>query len=204
MIAVIAALELDPATLERAYTGVVALVVVERLFELLLSRRNAKRVLARGGIEVGAGHYPTMVALHTLFLISCVVEPAVLGRRARPAVFVAALGVLAVSMALRYWAIASLGDRWNTRVLVEPGVPAVATGPYRFLPHPNYVAVVLEIAALPLLGGAWATALLFSVLNALLLRVRLQVEERALAEHCDWRGRAGGPVGGHAGEGSRG
>lgn len=181
--------DLSEETLQRAYLLLVALVVGERLIELAISRRNLRRVLARGGIEVGAGHYPTMVTLHTAFLASCVLESVALDRRPPVWLFSSMAAVLALSMALRYWAIATLGDRWNTRVLVEPGVPAVAGGPYRLLPHPNYVAVVLEIAALPLAGGAWATALLFSALNLALLRVRLRVEEEALAEHCDWRRR---------------
>jgi methyltransferase len=178
---------LAPETLRAVYYGVVALVAAERGLEVGLSMRNARRVRARGGVEVGGGHYPVMVLLHAAFLVSCVLEVA-LGRRSIvPWLSVILLGVLAASLALRYWAIATLGDRWNTRVLVEPGAPAVARGPYRALAHPNYVAVVLEIAALPLLGGAWTTAVVFSLLNAVLLRVRIRVEEEALSRHCDWQ-----------------
>jgi len=179
---------LAPETLRLAHQGLVALVVVERGIELALSRRNAARVRGRGGIEIGAGHYPVMVLLHASFLVCCVLEPVILEREIRPALFATMSGVLGLSMALRYWAIAALGDRWNTRVLVEPGVAPVSRGPYRYLAHPNYVAVVLEIAALPLAGSAWATAVLFSALNAAMLRVRIRVEERALHEHCGWRG----------------
>ncbi|HVS15409.1 MAG TPA: isoprenylcysteine carboxylmethyltransferase family protein [Thermoanaerobaculia bacterium] len=190
---------LTPATLRAAYLVLVAAVAAERGVELVLSLRNAARVRARGGIEVGAGHYPAMVALHAAFLVSCALESALLGRSIVPAVALPLLGLLAASMALRYWAIATLGDRWNTRVLVEPGAPAVGGGPYRFLAHPNYLAVVVEIAALPLIGGAWATAAVFSALNAALLRHRIRVEEEALSRHCDWqrvvRGRAGGAAG---------
>ena len=186
MISGVAVGALGPESLRRAYTVLLALVVVERGVELVLSKRNAARVRARGGVELGAGHYPTMVALHSLFLVSCWAESTLLERAIRPALFVAMVIVLALSMSLRYWAIASLGDRWSTRVLVEPGVAPVRGGPYRILDHPNYLAVVLEIAALPLAGGAWITAVVFSALNVTLLRVRIRVEERALAEHCGW------------------
>lgn len=168
------------------YVGVLVAVVLERLVEVVLSTRNARRVFARGGVEVGQRHYLVMVALHTAFLVSCLVEVLVLERQPWPRISWLALGAVAVSMSLRYWAIVSLGDRWNTRVVVEPGAPAVRRGPYRLLRHPNYVAVVLEIAALPLVHGAWWTAVAFSVANLILLRVRIQVEEAALREHCHY------------------
>ena len=168
------------------YVALVGFVALERLVEMWLSRRNAARVLARGGVEVGQGHYRVMVVLHTLFLLSCVFEVLWLARPFRPLIGTVSLAALALSMPLRYWAIATLGDRWNTRVLVEPGVEAVAGGPYRFVRHPNYVAVVLEIAALPLVHGAWLTAVTFTAANLCLLVVRIQVEERALREHCSY------------------
>lgn len=162
------------------YLGLLALVILERLFELMLSQRNRRRVLVRGGFEIGAEHYPVMVAVHTLFLISCVVEPAVLDRPLQPWVAApAAIGV-ALAMALRYWAIHALGDRWSTRVLTEPGVPPVSSGPYRWLRHPNYLAVVIEIAALPMVHSAVVTAAGFTVVNAWLLRRRIGTEELAL------------------------
>jgi methyltransferase len=166
-----------------AYTLLVALIVLERLGELVLSRRNASAVLARGGFEVGRGHYPVMVAVHTLFLIAQVLEVWLLERPFIPVLAGASLLALAVSMALRYWAIAHLGDRWTTRILIERA-PRVRTGPYRFLRHPNYVAVVLEIAAMPLVHTAWCTALVFSLANAALLAVRIRTEERALGAYC--------------------
>ena len=118
-----------------------------------------------------------MVALHTGFLAACVLEIWWLRRPLLPALAVAMLIVLGLSMALRYWAIATLGERWNTRVVVVPDEPAVAGGPYRFVRHPNYLAVVLEMVALPLVHTAWLTALVGSVLNAWLLAVRIRVEE---------------------------
>ncbi len=96
------------------------------------------------------------------------------------------LALLVGSMGLRYWAVTSLGNRWNTRVLVVPGLPAVTKGPYRWIRHPNYVAVFIELFALPLVHGAWLTALVFSVANFFLLKVRIAMEEDALTQHCSY------------------
>jgi len=162
------------------YLGFLGLLVVERLVELVLSKRNAARALARGGMETGRGHYRVMVAFHSLFLVACAAEVLGLGRAFPGALGFVALGVALVAQGLRYWAIASLGERWNTRIIVVPGLPPVTRGPYRYLRHPNYVAVVLELAAVPLIHGAWMTAVAFSLGNALLLLVRIRAEEAAL------------------------
>ena len=163
------------------FTVVVALVGLERLAELVVSRRNAAWSLDRGGRESGRGHYPVMVALHTGLLVAMLVEAWV--RRPEVAAWFAAamLALVLLSQALRWWCITTLGPRWNTRVIVVPGLPPVRSGPYRLLPHPNYVAVVVEGMALPLVHGAWLTAIGFTVANAFLLRVRLRVEDAALA-----------------------
>jgi methyltransferase len=161
-----------------AYLCLLALVAVERLFEMAVSRRNAARALARGGREYGRDHFPWMVVLHSGFFVSCAVESA--WRQFPGALGWIALAVVVVAQALRYWAVSSLGDRWNTRVIVVPGEPPVEAGPYRFLRHPNYLAVVVEIVAVPLVYGCWMTAIVFSILNAALLRVRIRVEEAAL------------------------
>lgn len=163
-----------------AYVTLVVAVAAERLFELVLSHRNAARSFARGGLEVGRGHFGIMRLMHTAFLVACVLEVVLLHRT-----FVAWLGapmlVLALAaQALRYWAIITLGDRWNVRVIVVPGEPAIRRGPYRWLRHPNYLAVVVELIALPLIHGAWLTALVFTCANALLLRVRIACENEAL------------------------
>lgn len=163
-----------------AYLGLLGLLGAERLVELRLSRRNAARALAQGGFETGQGHYRVMVVLHALFLVSCGAEVLGLGRAFPGAWGYGALAVALLSQALRYWAITSLGERWNTRIIVVPGLAPVTRGPYRFLRHPNYVAVVAELAAVPLLHGAWVTALVFSLANLLLLRVRIRAEEVAL------------------------
>jgi methyltransferase len=164
----------------RFYLLLLAAIAAERIFELYLTRRNAHRAFARGAIEVGQRHYRVMAALHTAFIASCAIE-AMGFPRAMPAAFVwGALGAEAAAQALRYWAVATLGERWNTRVIVTPDAAPVTGGPYRFLRHPNYLAVVIEIAAVPLIGGAIVTAIVFSILNAVLLAVRIHTEERAL------------------------
>jgi len=161
------------------YLGLLALLAGERLIELSLSRRNARRALSRGAVEHGRGHYPAMVAFHALFLVAAASEA--LSHPAPPpaAALIAVAGIL-LAQALRWWAVSALGDRWNTRILVVPGEPPVTRGPYRFLRHPNYLAVILEMACVPLAWGSWRTALAFSVGNALLLAVRIPAEERAL------------------------
>lgn len=162
------------------YAVVVLLVAVERVAELVLSRRNAAWSFARGGRVWDAGHYPFMVALHSVFLPACLLE-AWVGGRAAPSWWPLALAGVVGAQALRWWCIATLGPRWNARVITVSGLPLVASGPYRFLRHPNYVAVVVEGVALPALHGAWLTAAAFTVLNAALLTVRIRVEEKALA-----------------------
>lgn len=161
------------------YLGLVGAVALERLAELRLSERNARRALARGGAEHGRGHYPAMVALHAALLAACAAEALRFPSPPPPAAWAAVAGV-GLSQALRWWAVATLGERWSTRVVVVPGAAPVVGGPYRFLRHPNYLAVVVEGACLPLAWGSWRTALLFGLANALLLRVRIRAEERAL------------------------
>ena len=165
------------------YTGLIALVGIERLWELRLSVKNAAWAFANGGKEYGLPHYRFMTVFHTLFLISCVAEPWLFSRPfPMPWGFIA-LGLAVAAQGLRYWAITTLGTRWNTRVIVLPEAAPVTGGPYRFVRHPNYVAVVLELAVLPLIHGGWMTAVVFTIGNALLLRVRVKVEEEALGSH---------------------
>jgi methyltransferase len=164
-----------------AFSLLIAAVALQRLWELALSRRHLRALLARGAREVGASHYPWMVALHTAFLVACLAEVWLLGRPFRLPLALGALAVLAVAVALRLWTLASLGERWTTRVLVLPGEPLVTAGPYRWLRHPNYLVVVLELAAIPLVHGAWLTAVVFGLGNLALLRLRIGVEEAALA-----------------------
>ncbi|AHC23948.1 MULTISPECIES: isoprenylcysteine carboxyl methyltransferase family protein [Mycobacteriaceae] len=159
----------------RGFIVLIALVAVERVAELVVSNRNLTWSKANGGKEFGAEHYPVMVALHTGLLAGALAEARVRRRWVWPAFWV----VIGAQL-LRWWCITTLGKQWNTRVVVVPGAPRVTGGPYRLMPHPNYVAVVLEGAALPLAGGAWITAAVFSIANALLLRTRIRVEDDAL------------------------
>jgi methyltransferase len=168
-----------------AFVVVVALVALERLAELVVSQRNAAWSFARGGVETGRGHYGVMVALHSGFLVAMLVEAFVRRPEVPPALAWSMLGLVLASQALRWWCIVSLGPRWNTRVIVVPGLPPVRSGPYRLLAHPNYLAVVVEGLALPLVHGCWITAAAFTVLNAALLTVRLRVENAALASLPD-------------------
>jgi methyltransferase len=163
-----------------SFSLLIGLVAVERLAELVVSRRNLAWSLARGGSEHGQGHYPWMVLLHTGLLVGALVEVAVADRPFLPALGWPMLGLVVASQALRWWCIRTLGHRWNTRVVVVPGLPLVHGGPYRVLAHPNYVAVVVEGFALPLVHTAWVTAAVFTVLNVPLLAVRIRAEEAAM------------------------
>jgi len=163
------------------YYALLAAIAVERIAELVVSQRHATASLRHGGVESGAGHFPVMVALHVALLAGCVAEPVTLHRTFIPALGWPMLAVVVAANALRWWCIATLGPRWSARVIVVPGLPLVRSGPYRWFAHPNYVAVVIEGAALPLAGSAWITACTFTVLNAALLMVRIRCETRALA-----------------------
>jgi len=163
------------------YLLLVALTAAERLAELAVARRNAAWSRDRGAHESGRGHYPAMVALHTALLAGCALEVPLAGRPFTPALGWPMLAVTLAAQGLRWWCVATLGPRWNTRVLVVPGLEPVRSGPYRLLDHPNYVAVVAEGLALPLVHGAWLTAAGFALLNAPLLAVRLRCEDAALA-----------------------
>lgn len=154
--------------------ALLAFVTLQRLAELWLARRNSRELIAGGGREFGAGHYPLIVAVHTAWL-------AVLWFWApgRPIVIPLLITFILLQLG-RAWVIASLGPRWTTRIIVTPGAPLVRTGPYRLLRHPNYVIVALEIAVLPMVFGLWQAALIFSLLNAMALAIRIRAENQAL------------------------
>jgi methyltransferase len=163
------------------YVLLIAAVAGERVAELVVSNRNLAWSRTRGGIEFGAGHYPVMVVLHTLLLVGCLAEVIWLHRPFLPALGWPMLVIVVAAQVLRWWCITTLGRQWNTRVVVVPGAPRVSGGPYRVIPHPNYVAVIAEGVALPLVHTAWITALVFTVLNAALLTTRITTENNALA-----------------------
>ncbi|WP_020521737.1 isoprenylcysteine carboxyl methyltransferase family protein [Catelliglobosispora koreensis] len=163
------------------YYLLILAVGVERLAELVVSKRHARWAFERGGVEHGRSHYPVMVAIHVGLLAGCVAEVALTDRSFLPWLGWPMLAIVVLSQALRWWCIKTLGPRWNTLVIVVPGLPLVTKGPYRWLRHPNYVAVVAEGIALPLVHSAWITAIAFTVLNAFVLAKRIKVENAALA-----------------------
>ncbi len=164
------------------YAVLIVALTGERVVELIVSKRNWEWSRERGGTEFGAGHYPAMVGLPTALLAGCLIETFALHRPFIPALGWPKLAVVVGAQALRWWCITTLGPQWNTRVIVVPGASRVSGGPYRFVSHPNYVAVVAEGIAVPLVHTAWVTAVAFTVLNAVLLRSRIAVENRALAD----------------------
>ena len=166
------------------FTALILLTGAERIAELVISRRNARWAFERGGIESNRRQLPWMIALHVGLLVGALAEVWLLGRPFLPWLGWPMLVITLGSQAARYWIIDSLGRRWNTRVIVVPGMALVRRGPYRWarLPHPNYLVVAIEGIALPLVHTAWITALAFTVLNAvLLLGFRIPAEDRALA-----------------------
>lgn len=166
------------------YVAFVLATGVERLYELRVSRRNAAAAFARGGVEYGQRHFPWMVALHTGLLLACIAEVLLLQRPFIPPLGWPMLAIALLCQVGRYWIIRTLGEQWNTRVIVVPGARRVVDrGLYRWFAHPNYLIVAVEGIALPLVHTAWVTAIAFTVLNAiLLLRFRIPTEERALEE----------------------
>ena len=162
------------------YNLFILAVGVERVIELLVAQRNAKWSFAHGGKEFGRDHYPAMVSMHALLLVSCAVEVWTLRRP-----FIGWLGwpmlaVVVLSTVVRWRCVTILGKRWNPRLIVIPGAPPVRDGMYRWVRHPNYTAVAAEVAALPLIHSAWLTAIVFSIANALVLTVRIRAENAAL------------------------
>lgn len=163
-----------------AFLVLIAILAIERLVELAVSRRHQRRLAARGAYEVGRGHYPVMVALHTGLLLAAPAEVLAFDRPFLPWLGVPMLALVVATTLMRWWVISLLGDRWTIRVWVLPGAPLVTGGPYRWLRHPNYLGVAVEVFALPLVHTAWWTALVFGLANLWLLAHRIRVEDRAL------------------------
>ena len=168
------------------YLAFLGLLAVERIAELVLSKVNRRIAFQNGAFEVGQAHYRVMAAMHSLFFVSCAAEVLVFDRAFPGALGFAALGFALLAQALRYSAVFALGRRWNVRIIVWPLAPPVTRGPYRFVRHPNYAAVVIELASIPLIHGAFLTAVAFSIGNAAILATRIREEERALgARYAD-------------------
>jgi methyltransferase len=158
----------------------IAFVIVQRLLELRVAKRNETWARSQGAIEHAPEHYPWMVAMHTAWILAMFFESLAQGSQLGPLWFLW-LSVFLLAQFGRYWAISSLGPYWNTRILIVPGAKLVRRGPYKFIPHPNYVVVALELLTGPLIFGAWITAIVWTILNAImLLGFRIPAEERAL------------------------
>jgi len=168
-----------------SFAWIFAAIVLQRVLELRLCRRNRRVLQARGGREFFPGTYPVMVGLHVLFLLALSIESYPWSIPLDVFTF-GVLGVLLLVTGMRYWAIASLGGNWNTRIVVVPGEPVKRAGPYRFLRHPNYLVLVLEFFLIPLLMRAPVTLVVFSLANLLVLRRRIRLEEEALREFTDY------------------
>jgi len=159
----------------------IPLVAAQRIWELRLAARNERRLREKGAVEVGRDHYGAIVTVHTLWFVGMIFEIVWLSRPINP-FWYALLAVFLAAQGLRYWTIRSLGDRWNTRILIVPGAKAIVRGPYRFLRHPNYLAVVVELLVVPLIFSAYVTAVTVTLLNFVLLRIRIRAEERGWRE----------------------
>lgn len=165
----------------QAVTALLILVAIERIVELAVSKRNLAWSKAHGGIEFSFGHYPFMVFLHTGLLFGALVEVHLSKPKLVPGLAWTMFVLVIASQILRWWCVTTLGKRWNTRIVIVPNLPRVTSGPYKYLSHPNYVAVVIEGFALPMVGFSWITATIFMALNIPLLIVRIRAENRALA-----------------------
>lgn len=161
------------------YSLVIILVALERVAELAVARRNTRWSLERGGLEFGRRHYPAIVAVHCGLLAGCLAEPPLAHRPFVPALGVPMLGLVLLAQPARLWCMKTLGHQWNTRVMVIPGAGLVRTGPYRYLRNPNYAAVAMEGAALPLIHTAWLTCVCFTMANAVILSIRIRCENLA-------------------------
>lgn len=164
-----------------AFLIFIGFIIIQRLMELAVARRNEKWMKAKGAMEFGSGHYPFIVLIHAGFIVSTIVEVLYFDRglsRYWPLLFT----VFLLTQGVRVWAIASLGPYWNTKIIVLPDAQIVRRGPYRFIKHPNYLVVALEILTIPLLFNAFFTAVIFTLFNLLILCIRISAEEKALKE----------------------
>jgi methyltransferase len=162
------------------------IIIVQRVSELVIARRNEAHMKSMGGEEHGRDHYPLIVAVHLLFLLSFTLEVIVFNKEVSP-LWMMILPVILITQIIRYWAVFSLGVFWNTKIIIVPDLEVVAKGPYRFMRHPNYLVVAVEILFLPIFFQAYATAILFTVLNAAILTIRIRAEEKALMQHTDYK-----------------
>ncbi|TWI56039.1 isoprenylcysteine carboxyl methyltransferase family protein [Halalkalibacter nanhaiisediminis] len=164
----------------------ILLVIVQRLIEVVIAKRNARWIKSQGGYETGSEHYRLMIATHVFFFLSLIIE-VTLKEYSFAGWSLIPLTVFLLAQIARVWALSSLGRFWNTRIMILPGAKVIAKGPYRFVRHPNYVVVITEIAMLPLIFQAYWTAIVFTIINALVLSIRIKEEEAALNKATDYR-----------------
>jgi methyltransferase len=160
---------------------IIFLVIIQRITEVFIAKRNEKKMLAQGAYEVGASHYPYMVTLHVSFFVCLITEALIFNRGISP-LFPLFFLIFLFVQALRIWCLRSLGSFWNTKIIILPGAQVVTKGPYLYLKHPNYVVVCIEIVLLPLMFQAYFTAICFTLFNLAMLSVRIPLEEKALME----------------------
>ncbi|WP_339254679.1 isoprenylcysteine carboxyl methyltransferase family protein [Sporosarcina sp. FSL W8-0480] len=165
---------------------VISIVILQRLIELLVARRNEKWMKDHGAFEAGATHYPFMVGMHILFFISLFLEVLFLNRQLS-SIWPVLLAIFLATQLLRIWCLASLGKFWNTKIIVLPNAQVVRKGPYKWIRHPNYIIVATELLILPLLFNAFFTAALFTLLNCWMMTVRIPTEEKALKEATNYK-----------------
>lgn len=168
------------------FTILVALVITQRLIELIIAKRNEYTILRKGGFEVGAAHYPLMVMIHSAFFVSLIGEVLLLDRNLS-FLWIFFLTTFLIMQIGRFWCLYSLGPFWNTKIMILPNANVVKKGPYRYFKHPNYVIVTIELIFLPLLFNAYLTAILFTLLNALILSIRIPLEEKALKQSTNYK-----------------
>ena len=165
---------------------IITIVIIQRLVELLIAKRNEKWMRSQGAFEAGAGHYPIMVMMHIAFFISLLLEVLVINKPLSP-LWIPLLSLFLIAQIARVWCLTSLGKFWNTKIILLPGAEVVKKGPYKFIRHPNYVIVTTELLVLPLLFSAYFSAFVFSFLNLWMLSVRIPTEEKALKEVTNYK-----------------
>lgn len=170
------------------FTIIITIVILQRLVELIIARRNEKWMLRQGAYEAGARHYPLMVVMHIAFFLSLLLEVSIVNRVLSP-LWIVLLTLFLIAQVARIWCLTSLGKFWNTKIIILPGANVVKKGPYQFMRHPNYVIVTTELLVLPLLFSAYFTAIVFSLLNLWMLSVRIPAEEKALKKATNYKER---------------
>lgn len=165
---------------------VISIVILQRLVELVVAKRNEQWMRSQGAFEVGAAHYPIMVTMHIAFFISLLAEVILLDR-SLSSIWIILLVIFLTAQVARIWCLTSLGKFWNTKIIILPGADVVQKGPYKWVRHPNYVIVTTELLVLPLMFGAYLTAIIFTLLNVWMLSVRIPAEEKALKDATNYR-----------------